>query len=53
MLFDVMPEVIIIQSNPIKTLDKESIKINAEVMISCERIKFGQSFFDRSQCYLM
>ena len=50
MLFDVMPEVIISQSNPIITLDKESIQVNAEGMIPCERIEFDQSFFVRSQC---
>ena len=52
MLFDVIPEVIISQLNPIITLDKKSIQ-DAEVIISCERIEFCQSFFVRSQCCLM
>ena len=52
MLFDVMPDVIMSQSNPI-TLDKESIQVNARVMITCERIGFYQSFVIRSQFYLM
>ena len=53
MLFDVMPEVIISQSNPIITLNKQSIQVNVEVMILWERIEFCQSFFIESKWYLM
>ena len=48
-----MLEVIIGQSYPIITLDKESIQVNAEAMISWEEIEFCQTFFIESQCYSM